>query len=504
LLSQLPFANTIKERLNPYIVYPALIGNYHVRPLTGLVGNAPTVGQSIYILTMIILSAISAGIGYKFVVPHMWYGSSLYLEGMAYVMWRTGCLGFAILPLVFLFSGRNNILLYLTNWSHSTFLLLHRWVGRIFGVYVIVHSILGLVLYVKEGMFASNEKMAWWIWGIIATLTTSLMLVVSTLWFRRKSYELFLISHILLAIFTLVGCWYHVFIRFGLIFGYQQYLYISFAVWSFDRSSRLLRILKTGIKRSKITDLGNGYVQVDVQGVRWEATPGKHAYVYFPTLNRMRPWENHPFSVLPTSLLQSYHHSLTAPHSDNTSSNRSDHMDIEKNGISTTSKRAQAAESDSTAGVSFFIRKSTGITKFLAEHDNVLTLLDGPYPNNPTESVLKCDRLVIISGGIGITGVLPWVNAHPNAKLYWSVKQSAECLVSAVSHVLDGVAEKEVRVGQRLDVRALLQQEIEYGWKKIGVVTCGPNSLCDDARAAVVAAGKKGQLIELEVDAYSW
>jgi hypothetical protein len=96
------------------------------------------------------------------------------------------------------------------------------------------------------------------------------------------------------------------------------------------------------------------------------------------------------------------------------------------------------------------------------------------------------------------------VNAHPNAKIYWSVKQSAECLVFAVSHVLNGAAEKEVRVGQRLDVRTLLQQEIGYRWKKIVVVTCRPSSLCDDARAAVVAVGRKGQLIELEVDAYSW
>jgi predicted ferric reductase len=205
--------------------------------------------------------------------------------------------------------------------------------------------------------------------------------------------------------------------------------------------------------------------------------------------------------VLPTSLLQSYHHSLNARSSDGESSNR---IDIEKNGVSGTTKRAKVVEGDSTAGVTLLIRKSTGMTKFLAEQDNVLTFLDGPYSNNPTDLVLKCDRLVVIGGGIGISGIPPWLNAHPNAKLYWSVRKSAECLVEAVGHVLDGVAEKDVRVGQRLDIRGLIDREIEYGWKKIGVLACGPDGLCDDVRAAVVAAGRKGQLIELEVDAFSW
>ena len=501
LLTYLPFVTSLVERLKPYLVYPSTVSNYHVRPLPYLIGNAPTIGQGIYIAVMALLGAVLTGVSYELVTPHTWYGPSLYLEGLAYVMWRTGVLGFAILPLVFLFSGRNNILLWLTNWSHSTFLLLHRWIARIFAVYAIVHSILALILYVKEGLFESNEKMAWWIWGIIATLTASLMVVVSTLYFRRKSYELFLITHILLALFTVVGCWYHIFFRFGLIFGYQQWLYISIAIWAFDRTVRVLRILKTGIRRSKITDLGNGYVRVDVQGVRWDSTPGKHAYAYFPTLHPMRPWENHPFSLLPTSLLQSYHHSLNTRRSNEAGS---DQVDVEKSGVSESTTRAKIVEGDSTAGVTFFVRKSTGMTNVLVERENVLTFLDGPYPNNPIDSILKCDRLVVVTGGIGISGVLPWLNAHPNAKLYWSVKQSAECLVGAVGHVLNGIAEKDVRIGQRLDVRGLIGEEIELGWQKIGVVACGPGGLCDDVRAAVVAAGRNGELIELEVDAYSW
>lgn len=43
------------------------------------------------------------------------------------------------------------------------------------------------------------------------------------------------------------------------------------------------------------------------------------------------------------------------------------------------------------------------------------------------------------------------------------------------------------------------------GWRKVGVVVSGPGGLCDDVRAAVAAAGRKGNTVfKLEVNAYSW
>lgn len=87
----------------------------------------------------------------------------------------------------------------------------------------------------------------------------------------------------------------------------------------------------------------------------------------------------------------------------------------------------------------------------------------------------------------------------------WSVKESARCLVEDLEGALSNVADKEVRVGSRLDVEMLLEEEVKAGWERIGVVVCGPGGLCDDVRAAVVAAGKLGKTKpELEVEAYSW
>jgi hypothetical protein len=51
----------------------------------------------------------------------------------------------------------------------------------------------------------------------------------------------------------------------------------------------------------------------------------------------------------------------------------------------------------------------------------------------------------------------------------------------------------------------ILAEEEAAGWSRVGVVVCKPGELCDDVRAAVTTAAKKGRVVfELEVDAYSW
>ncbi|KAI9770290.1 MAG: hypothetical protein M1840_003449 [Geoglossum simile] len=151
-LGYLPFMTGILERVKPYLVYPSTVGTYQVRPLPYLLSNAPTVGQGLYVTLMVILNIILTAVNFKSTQPHGWY-TTRYQEIMAYVMFRTGTIGFALVPLLILFSCRDNVLLWLSNWSHSTYMLLHRWVARIFGIQVLLHSILALALYRDTGEY---------------------------------------------------------------------------------------------------------------------------------------------------------------------------------------------------------------------------------------------------------------------------------------------------------------------------------------------------------------
>ncbi|ROT42207.1 hypothetical protein SODALDRAFT_266785 [Sodiomyces alkalinus F11] len=513
-LGRFPYIGTLYDRINPYLVYPSLIGTYQVRPLPYQLGNAPTIGQGLYIGLMVVVNVIVSAVDYRTTPAHLWFQSTSQ-QVAGYLMYRTGVLSFSMAPLLILFAGRNNILQWLTDWPHSTFLLLHRWIARLFVLQALLHTILAVAVYAEMGIYEAESVLDYWVWGVVATVLACLMCVASVGYFRRLSYEIFLVGHVVMAVFVIVGCWYHVIYRFDISAGYTTWLYAACAVWFFDRLVRVGRILKTGVRYAEVTDVGDHHVRVDIEGIRWGAAPGKHAYVYFPGLNPLRPWENHPFSVLPTSLFRPPTQQCGAGAADATaaSSTRADseQNDVEKSQASpavtvlgTCSKGPPAHRT--TAGVTFFVRKSEGMTKSLrTTHGRLLALLDGPYPNNSVQAVLKCDRVLLITGGIGITGVLPWVQAHSNARLCWSIKERDGCLVDALDGVLQGVAEKDVKRGQRIDVEAILNQEVEAGWTRIGVVACGPGGLCDHVRAAVAAAGRKHSTVfELEVHAYSW
>lgn len=345
------------------------------------------------------------------------------------------------------------------------------------------------------------------------------MVVFSGLYIRQRFYEMFLITHILMAIFTIIGSWYHILLVFGTMGHLQQLIYPAIAIWSFDRGIRVLRMLKNGLRRAEVQELGDGqYLRVDFRNLRWSPTPGQHAYLYFPTVSPLKAFQNHPFSAIPSSMLHSYHSSPSstpaqAPRSSSSSEPAPSDTpaDIEKRLPATSTRilsntsKCSSKTRDPAPGLTFFIRKSAGFTKLLHAHTSLLSLVDGPYHNNANTAILRCDRLVLVAGGIGVTALLPWAHAHPNAKFYWSLKEEARCLADELETALRGLAEREVRVGARFDVRALLEREAESGWGRIGVVVCGPGGLCDGVRAAVVESARRGGVrFELDVEAYSW
>ncbi|KAF2791559.1 hypothetical protein K505DRAFT_419063 [Melanomma pulvis-pyrius CBS 109.77] len=493
-LGHLPLISTLVRNLKPYLVWPSLIGTYSMRPLPFLLGNVPTRGQSLYIALFFILNVVLTAVRYESRQPNAWYADK-WTEIMAYIMYRTGALAYIFAPLIWLFAGRNNFLLWTTNWSHSTFLLLHRWIARVFTLQAILHSLVALVLYQHEGTYATEVKQKYWIWGIVATLLAVILTFGSGLF----------IQHIVLSVIIIVAMWFHATDLYAFLGGYQYWLIAISAIWMFDRLGRLLRITMAGAQRARVTSISDEYVRIDIPNIRWGAEPGKHVYVYFPTLHPLRPWENHPFSILQTALVQPARtHVGSDAHSQSSAEQFDEHHDVEKiQPVKPTTKSLVQTRPD--IGLTLYVRRGTGATKHLAEHDSLLTLVEGPYPNNYTREVLRADRLLLISGGIGLTGILPYVNNHWNVKLAWSVKESARAVVTDLSGALSAVVDKDIRIGSRFDVQQLLQDEISAGWRRVGVVVCGPAGLCDDVRAAVSAAARHSKTeFELEVEAYSW
>lgn len=524
LLRFLPIPQAFVSRFYAYCIDPPVFGKHHAVPVMGL-AIIPTRGQALFILYIWFMNVVLSSVGYNITWPNSWY-SSKPEEIVAYVGNRAGVLSFANLSLVVLYSSRNNILLYLTNWSHSTFLLIHRWIAVICTIQACVHSAVWLQIYVKQGAKAHAQQAAYeyWIWGIIATMALVVMLPLSILPIRQRMYEVFLASHAVLAVLSMIGCLLHIYFRFTWQWGYETWVYVAFVIWGFDRFfARPLRVFRNGFKQAYVTVIDCDYLQIHVPGIHASGI----AYLYFPTLS-WRVWENHPFSVAATSSLAS----RVATRVDSDLGPR--HRDIEKSVKEDTFVASQhIAHGNTESGILFFVRQRGGVTARLARHAasnaGVLTLVESSYgseqmsviPSPPVGPTLEYPNTILIAGGVGITSLLPLLdrfnglgNPIGKAKLFWGVR--TEPLVAAVEALLckdgcriDGKAlwgnvEAEVKIGERFDLYVLLAAELYKLRRGTTVVVCGPPGMTDDARNVVNSLARQGCMVRFSEHSFSW
>ncbi|CAK1363296.1 unnamed protein product [Cercospora beticola] len=513
LLRFVPFPKTFVSRFNAVLIDPPVFGTKHsVAWLNTFI--APTRGQAFFIAYLWTINIVLCSVGYHTRRPNSWFATEAQ-EIATYISYRTGILSFANVALLVLYAGRNNVLLWVTNWSHSTFLLLHRWIAFICALQACVHSAILLQIYVNQPDYdyMSESKKPYWVWGIVATLGLVVLLPTSIHPIRRKVYELFLAWHIVIAFFILIGGYYHVVLCFGHQWGYETWLLIAFACWAFDRVMRILRIARNGVRTGAVTIIDEDYIRLDIPGV----SAAGQAYLYFPTLT-WRVWENHPFTVAGA---------LTATNTAQPSelSSRSSIQDPEKlpthevrpvapDGRRSTpgsSQRLQAYR----VGLSFFIRTHTGTTSMLRSRKTLPVLIESSYGQNVFgdhggSDLSSCPNLICIAGGVGITAVLPFLASHiGRSKLFWGVRTGGlvEAMHDTFAEPAYAGADIQIARGERLDLRAILEKEIKAdAGTGTAIVVSGPPSMADDVRviASELAAKEEDSVIAFVEESYSW
>ena len=513
LLRFLPIPKRLGSRLNAYFNYPPAMGSRHSTPLLNLM-IMPTRGQSLFLFYLVAINIILCSVGFESRQPNSWFASTTE-EIRSLVANRTGVLSLVNLALSVLYAGRNNFLIFLTDWPQSTYLLLHRWTAGIATLQACIHSAIYLHNYLQSGDHATETKLDYWVWGVVATLAMTILLPTSILPLRQKAYEIFLAWHVIVAFFAILGCYLHIFLRFERQWGYELWVYLAFAFWAFDRLMRFLRLAKNGICKAKVTVIDEDYIRLDVPGVTGEG----QAYLYFPTLT-WRVWENHPFSIAggflhtnPTTKPTETHVSSSA-----SSARASQTTDIEKHPTvsvnPTTNPHTPTPTTTPQQNLTFIIRTHTGTTSLLRTRASLPLLLESPYPGSllhPTHAALNAHpRLLCIAGGVGITALLPLLTAHRGArKLAWGVRNAS--LLAGLRDLTDGpgMAGVQVRtsVGARLDVRALVEEEAgRVGEGSLAVVVSGPPGMADEVRAAVVRVVRRGggAVVAFWEESYSW
>ncbi|KAK7426289.1 hypothetical protein QQZ08_007189 [Neonectria magnoliae] len=251
LFRLLPWPAAVRSRFYAYFSDPPVFGKRHNMPVLGL-AMIPTRGQAIFIVYIIVINCVATFVGYPHYTPNSFCPDRKY-ELTRHIANRLGMLSFANIPLTILYGGRNNLLLWTTNWSRSTFLLLHLWVAFTCTMQACLHSAMWLQIQASAGYYPESAAMPYWYWGIIGALALSLLIPLSTLPIRKHWYEIFLLGHVALAVVAIVGAWYHIVYLYEGSDGFDIWLFIAMAVWAFDRLLRVARVSKHGIKRAYVT-----------------------------------------------------------------------------------------------------------------------------------------------------------------------------------------------------------------------------------------------------------
>ncbi|KAK4102408.1 hypothetical protein N658DRAFT_566000 [Parathielavia hyrcaniae] len=486
------------------LINPPVYGKRHRTPVAGAVGLMPTRGQAMYIFLISLLNLVFLVAPYVYHHPQSTFASRAEQE-LSIIGNRAGVMSMGNVAALFLFAARNNVLLWVTDWSYGTYLLIHRWLGYWAVFLAALHSVMLLAYYNMYGDYQAELIREYWIWGIVGTVAAVAILPFSLLVVRQKLYEFFVASHFVLALLFLIGYYYHIWYLYEYKWGYEIWAFVAAGIWALDRVLRLARIAWRGYRAATVS-LVHGcdgeYLRIDIDDMQLGEGV---AYVTFPGLG-WRFWESHPLSVAFNSAEVSELPSTPPPGPISGSPT----PDSKEEAV-TVNTAAASTPKPSARTTTFFARVRTGVTAKLAARAagsaaRLGVVVDGPYPHSGdvTTQLRQCSSHLYIAGGVGITAVLPFLrrshsdstSSSSSRRLVWSTRHSG--LVAAVEPALaslPGGVVVDTSVGQRLDLDGVLEKALagtDSAEGMVGIVVCGPPGLADSVRHKVVQLSRNG------------
>ncbi|KAM7193599.1 Ferric reductase like transmembrane component domain containing protein [Rhypophila sp. PSN 637] len=502
------------------VLYAPIFGKRHNREFqlssAVNVGTLPTRFQLVFLLAYFAANVAFCVITIDYSLP--------YAQVARLVRNRTGVLSVINMIPLFILAGRNNPLIYLLGISFDTYNLIHRWLGRIVILEALAHTLAFLAGNAQtkgwEAAVTTATTVPYMLWGFIATCAFIAIGVQAASIFRHAFYEIFKLLHIVLAIVSIVGLWYHLALK---DLPQLKWLQIAVIGWAVERAIRIIlvgyRNFGAGGTKTLVEALPGGSCRVTVTMARpWNFKPGQHAYLYFPFISYL---QSHPFSVA--------------------WSDEGEHLDGEKLPMD----RHDVLTKQKTT-VSFIIRGRTGFTgtlynKAAACVDGRMVtrcLVEGPYGG--LHNMHSYGTVMLFAGGVGITQAVPHVRdlvvAYSNGTaatrkvvLVWVIQspEHLEWIRPWMTEILSMEKRREVlrimlfvsrprstkeihspsatvqMFPGRPNVDTLLGMEMENQVGTLGVSVCGPGALSDEVRRAVRNRQYHGSIDFVE-EAFTW
>ncbi|KAI5809391.1 ferric reductase like transmembrane component-domain-containing protein [Pyronema omphalodes] len=525
----------LKTWFRRHFVLPALFGRKHIETVGYY--QLPTRGQTLLITSYILLNVSFLATDYGR------DGRSVNAMGN-----RAGHLSMVQMPIMFLFAGRNNLLIWITGWSYNEFQVFHKWIARVATLEAILHSAC-YGYFAAQKQWKNSDKTYYdaWMNGIAATSVMSLVMCFSMMTVRRRWFEFFRIIHILGGILFLIFLFFHV---RSMPNGYTPYIWTCVSIWLVDRFLRMVRLCyfnRNGRQTAKIKLIGNSTlrvtVEVNIPDIGFQ--PGAFYYLYFP--DTWFFWQSHPFTAAswrpaspgtaqaPNKVIVALRQ--TTPHSPQTSSDEEGGQ--KKNKQSEKKKQSERKvvyeqqRAPQRAKLTFLIRARGGMTRTLLQQLSLggklslPCLLEGPY--GIARPVQAFHTVIIIAGGVGVSTALPYLTTHLSQEvgvtkrfvLIWSVREG-----TMAEKTLEGIKGLSFRKDVALKVYITRSSEkdswrlplgVKVRYKRpmieesilkearnrihgtpMAVIACGGGPVVDCARRGTVmalenAAGRKGE-----------
>ena len=452
-------------------------------------------------------------------------------ELLAELRGRTGVLAVANMIPLFILAGRNNPLILMLRVSFDTYNLLHRWMGRMVALQAIIHTLAWASNQVAaSGMRGASEKMrsnVFLQYGLVGTVSMTVILIQSPSAIRHAFYETFLHVHQAAALAAVIGVYVHLHMH---QLPQLPYIQAVITLWALDRFARFFRIVyrcwswREGLSNINVEALPGEACRVTIDIKRaWNFKPGCHVYLYVPSISYH---QSHPFSVAWCD-----RHSVLPPTEDEKLPAHK--LDLDQ------------PRSHGTS-ISLVVHKRTGMTAKLYDRASAAPngrlslkgVVEGPYGS--LESLHSYGTVLLFAGGIGITHQVSHVRdllagnadgtvATRKIVLVWTVRTTEHLewvrpwmdvvlqmpgrreMLKILLFVTKPKSPREVispsatvqMYPGRPQPQVILDKEIEERIGAMAVTVCGPGSLADSVRQA---ARKRVDVASLDFieESFTW
>lgn len=451
---------------------------------------------------------------------------------------RAGTLAVLNMVPLFLLAGRNNPLISLLHISFDTYNLLHRWLGRIIVLEVVIHTTAWAINACDEQSFTHMlmrlRDTPFFSWGLVGTISMVFLSLHSLSPIRHAFYETFLHLHQLLAFLAFLGVYFHLNLD---RLPQKHWSSVIAVIWIFERSVRFLRLTHLNMSPT------NGFTNMIVEALPGEACrvtfhlpklvqvqPGCHVYAYIP---RLSWWMSHPFSI-----------AWTEP--DTKKPLSPEYKDMSPSALEKQS--FPSTPSSRHTQIALIISARQGMTRKLYNLASVSPnqtirmtgLLEGPYGSHPANTT-SYGTTVLFSAGAGITHHLLYTRdliqraadsraATRKIYLIWSIRSTdhLEWIRPYMDQILRLPMRREILVVKlfvskprraadivspsasvqmlsgRCRPSVVLDEVLPVRVGATIVSVCGPGAFADEVRDSARERIGRGAVLDFVEEAFTW